>query len=83
MPAVILNPGIILGPGDLNLISGTIIIELVKGTLRTLPLQGGSAYIDVRDVAAAHLAAAERGHSGQRYIWGAQPQPPRRDPYSG
>lgn len=71
LDAVILNPTIILGPGDLNLISGTIILELVRGTLMAMPETGGSTFIDVRDVVKAHLAAAEKGRCGGRYLLGA------------
>ena len=31
---------------------------------------GGNNYVDVRDVAAGHLLAAEHGRAGERYILG-------------
>jgi dihydroflavonol-4-reductase len=68
---VILNPSVIIGPGDLNLISGSLILEIARGKVPFLPLQGGITLIDVRDVARAHLAAAERGGTGERYLLGA------------
>lgn len=68
--AVILNPAIVYGPGDLNLISGSMITELVGGKMFIYP-DGGATVIDVRDVADAHLAAAERGRAGERYLLGA------------
>lgn len=71
LDCVILNPAIILGPGDLNQISGSIILELKRGTLAAMPQTGGSNFIDVRDVALAHLAAIEKGRTGERYILGA------------
>lgn len=71
LDCVILNPAIILGPGDLNLISGTIIIETKRGTLAAMPQTGGTNVVDVRDVARAHLAAAEKGRTGERYILGS------------
>jgi dihydroflavonol-4-reductase len=69
--AVILNPVVILGPGDLNLISGSMIREIARLQWATTYTSGGVAVIDVRDVARAHLAAAEKGWAGERYILGA------------
>jgi dihydroflavonol-4-reductase len=67
---VITNPVIIIGPGDLNMISGSYITQ-VKHYGWLVPLTSGScAVIDVRDVARMHLAAAERGRTGERYILG-------------
>jgi len=65
---VTVNPVIVLGPGDLNLISGTYITQ-VKRFGPFIPVtSGGIAVIDVRDVARMHLAAVERGRAGERYI---------------
>lgn len=65
---VTVNPVIVMGPGDLNMISGTY-ITLVKRFGPLVPVtSGGIAVIDVRDVARMHLAAAERGRTGERYI---------------
>jgi dihydroflavonol-4-reductase len=62
---------VIIGPGDLNMISGDFILQM-KRLSWTLPVPpGGVATIDVRDVARMHLAAAERGRTGERYILGA------------
>lgn len=66
---VTLNPAVIFGPGDLNLISGSGMVELARGNIFIYPT-GGVTVIDVRDVAAAHLAAAERGRVGERYLLG-------------
>lgn len=65
---VIVNPAIIIGPGDLNLISGTFIVQTAQNQWLTPLSSGGVPVIDVRDVAAAHLAAAEKGRTGERYI---------------
>jgi len=72
LDAVILNPAIIIGPCDLNQISGSIILEVKRGVLPTMPQTGGTNYVDVRDVAAAHLAAAQHGRTGERYLIGNQ-----------
>ena len=66
---VILNPSLVLGPGDLNQISGSAVVEIARGNVPIYPT-GGVTAIDVRDVAAAHLSAAQRGRSGERYILG-------------
>jgi dihydroflavonol-4-reductase len=71
LDCVILNPAVILGPGDLNQISGSIILELKRGTLLAMPQSGGTNFIDARDVAQTHLAALEKGRTGERYIVGA------------
>lgn len=65
---VILNPVVIIGPGDLNMISGTFIVQTAHYKALTPVTSGGTSIIDVRDVADAHLAAAEKGSSGERYI---------------
>ncbi|MBN1284853.1 MAG: NAD-dependent epimerase/dehydratase family protein [Anaerolineae bacterium] len=64
---VIVNPSAVLGPGDLNRVSGDIVIRAAKRQIPMMPA-GGFGVIDVRDLAAAHLAAAEHGRSGERYI---------------
>lgn len=67
---VTLNPVIVLGPGDLNMISGRFITEMLR-LQWTIPVSsGGIGVVDVRDVARWHLVAAERGRTGERYILG-------------
>lgn len=74
LDAVIVNPSIVLGPRDLNRISGSLILEAASGLLRfTAP--GGTNFIAAQDVAAGHVAAAERGRTGERYILGAHNLP--------
>jgi len=71
---VIVNPVVIFGPGDINIISGSIVLETQRLSW-TIPVPpGGLAVIDVRDVARLHIAAAERGRVGERYILGASNQ---------
>jgi dihydroflavonol-4-reductase len=71
LDCVILNPTVITGPGDLNQISSSVVLELARGNVPPTVPPGGITVIDVRDVANAHLAAAERGQCGQRYLLGA------------
>jgi dihydroflavonol-4-reductase len=67
---VTVNPVVVMGPGDLNQISGSMVIES-KRKGRLVPVTpGGAAYVDVRDVARWHIRAAEVGQTGQRYLLG-------------
>ncbi len=70
LDCVTLNPAVVIGPGDVYQGSGSLLIELKKGTIPGIP-PGGITLIDVRDVARAHVAAAERGRVAERYILGA------------
>ncbi len=68
---VIVNPVVVIGPGDLNRISGELILSVAQlGPAMPVP-PGGVAMVDVRDVARWHVRAAERGRSGERYILGS------------
>jgi dihydroflavonol-4-reductase len=73
LDAVIVNPTFTLGPplGPTRSMS----IGLVRRFLqRRLPafVDGGLNVVDVRDVAAAHLSADQRGRRGERYILGGR-----------
>jgi len=68
MDIVTLNPTVIIGPGDLNAISGSFILETARWQWLAPMSSGGLAVIDARDVARAHLNAVERGRGGERYI---------------
>ena len=66
---VIVNPSIVLGAGDINRISGSIILESARGRAFVYT-DGGANYVHIDDVTAGHLAAAARGRPGERYILG-------------
>jgi dihydroflavonol-4-reductase len=69
LDVVITNPSIVLGPGDINQISGSMVIQAARG--RTfLWMKGGVNFIHVEDAAQGHLRALSRGASGERYILG-------------
>lgn len=71
LDAVIVNPTVIMGPGDLNMISGSF-IKQIKRLGRWVPVtSGGIAVVDVRDVARWHVEAAQKGTTGERYILSA------------
>ncbi|MBN1680117.1 MAG: NAD-dependent epimerase/dehydratase family protein [Anaerolineae bacterium] len=71
LDCVILNPSVIIGPGDLNQISSSVVVEMARGNVPPTIPPGGVTVIDVRDVAAAHVSAAERGRTGERYLLGS------------
>lgn len=71
LPAVIVNPATVMGAGDHYMISGSMIVEFVRGHVPVVP-PGGVCVVDVAAVVQGHLAAAERGRIGERYILGGE-----------
>lgn len=71
LDAVIVNPAIVIGPRDVNKISGSIVIEVARGLVRFY-LPGGANYVAVEDVVEGQIAAAEKGRLGERYILGGE-----------
>jgi dihydroflavonol-4-reductase len=64
---VIANPSIAFGPGDSRRSSTWPVPAYLSGRLRAY-VDGGSAHVDVRDVAVGLVALADRGRTGERYI---------------
>jgi dihydroflavonol-4-reductase len=64
---VVVCPGFLLGPGDVNRINTFVVEEYLRGFLRTT-VKGGLSSVDVRDVAHGLVAAERLGVSGRRYI---------------
>jgi dihydroflavonol-4-reductase len=69
LPAIILNPAAVFGPGDIKPTTGEVLLRTARGQI---PVYFDAVVnaVDVRDVAAAQVTAAERGRVGQRYILG-------------
>ncbi len=68
LPAVILNPAIVVGERDYKPTpTGDVIVKFLN---RSYPCYFDTCWTlaDADDVAQAHLAAVERGRSGERYI---------------
>jgi dihydroflavonol-4-reductase len=66
---VILNPTMVIGPGGSTLSTGAIVEAVARGWgLFWLPAKVN--VVDVRDVAQAHVQAAQLGRSGGRYLLG-------------
>lgn len=66
---VILNPSLLLGPGDDRLSSTTDILKFLGGDIPAVP-SGGINFVDVRDATPAFYAAMQRGKPGDRYLIG-------------
>jgi dihydroflavonol-4-reductase len=71
LPAVIVNPAVVIGAGDQYLIAGHIGLEVARGHLFAVP-PGGVCVVDVDAAVQGHIAAAERGGVGDRYILGGE-----------
>src|SRR5438094_5398128 len=70
LPVVILNPSLLLGPGDARLSSTQDIYRFLLGRIPAMP-RGGISFVDVRDAAQAFVAALTRGNVGERHLLGA------------
>jgi len=72
LPVVIVNPSSPVGIGDLKPTpTGQIIVDFLMGRIFGY-VDTGLNIVDVEDVAAGHLLAAERGRVGERYILGGE-----------
>jgi len=68
LPATIVMPGLPFGPGDrAPTPTGTMIIGTLKGKMKNY-WDGGVCPVDVRDVAAGHVLAMDKGRIGQSYV---------------
>ena len=66
---VIVNPSLLLGPGDERLSSTQDVLKFLGGDIPATP-PGGINFVDVRDVVPALYRAMQRGLPGHRYLLG-------------
>jgi dihydroflavonol-4-reductase len=66
---VIVNPSLLLGPGDDRLSSTQDVLKFLAGDIPATP-PGGINFVDVRDVAPALYNAMQRGLPGHTYLLG-------------
>ena len=71
LDAVIVNPALVIGAGDINRVGGNVIIKAAQGILIAAP-PGGLNVVHIDDVVLGHLAALDRGRTGERYILGGE-----------
>ena len=68
LDAVIINPGNVMGPGDAD--NWARLVRLVHAGKVPGVGGGGGSFCHVREVANAHLAAFEKGRTGENYLLG-------------
>jgi dihydroflavonol-4-reductase len=71
LETVVLNPTAVFGPGDVHMTMGKILLAVKSGKV-FFWIPATTNVVDVRDVAIGHLAAAQWGKRGERYILGGE-----------
>jgi dihydroflavonol-4-reductase len=71
LPLVCVNPAVCLGGGDHLLSSTRLVRSFLLGRIPVYT-DGAVSVVDVRDAAAGHLLADERGEVGERYLLGGR-----------
>ncbi len=69
LPVVVVNPSLLLGPGDERNSSTRDVALFLRGQILAIP-RGGLNFVDVRDAAAGTIAAMRAGRPGERYLLG-------------
>lgn len=67
LPLVIVQPGLIYGPGDTSSIRDSL-LDLFKRRLPMLPRQTAMSWAHIDDIVDGHMLAMEKGKSGESYI---------------
>src|SRR5687768_5887605 len=67
---VIMNPTLLLGPGDDRLSSTKPILDFMARKIGAVPT-GGVSFVDARDAAHSFRVAMKKGRHGERYLLGA------------
>lgn len=70
LPVVVVNPSLILGPGDDRNSSTRDVALFLEGKILAIP-GGGLSFVDARDAARGLVAAMRAGVPGERYLLGA------------
>lgn len=67
LPVVILVPTAVFGPEDIKPATSEIVLRVAQGRV-PVAVDVTTNFVDGRDVALAHVAAATRGDPGERYL---------------
>jgi dihydroflavonol-4-reductase len=71
LDGVMVNPGVVIGPGDIHFNGGKL-IRSVKKHQALFYIKGGMNVVFVADVVAGHISAALKGRKGERYVLGGE-----------
>src|SRR6266404_4165269 len=66
---VIMNPSLLLGPGDDRLSSTKVVLDFMARKIAAVPT-GGVSFVDARDAAKSFRTAMKKGRHGERYLIG-------------
>jgi dihydroflavonol-4-reductase len=69
LKATIVNPSIAIGPRDVHIHGGGLIVNVKRGWVPAY-IDGGINIVSVHDVVNGHIAAALQGKHGEKYILG-------------
>ena len=67
LPLVIVQPGVIYGPGDTSGLH-TALVDLLRRRLPVTPRRTAFCWAHVEDIARGHILGMERGRPGEAYI---------------
>ncbi len=67
LPLVIVQPGLVYGPGDTSSVRTTL-IQYLRRQLPVVPQQTAFSWGHVDDIAHGHVLALEKGQAGQNYF---------------
>lgn len=71
LDAVIVNPALVIGPGDQYRQSSSPVVQVARRKL-SVAVEGGINVVHLSDVINGHLAALSFGRTGHRYILGGE-----------
>lgn len=72
LPLVIVQPGLIYGPGDTSSVRASL-LNLFNGQLPMLPRVTAQSWAHVDDIVQGHILAMEKGRIGESYIICGEP----------
>jgi nucleoside-diphosphate-sugar epimerase len=72
LPLVIVQPGLIYGPGDTSAVRQTL-LQYLQQALPMVPAQTAYCWAHVDDVAHGHILALQKGRPGESYIIAGEP----------
>lgn len=71
LPVVVVNPSLVLGPGDERRSSTGDVALFLRGQIPSIP-RGGLNFVDAREAAQGLILAMQRGVPGERYLLGGE-----------